>query len=291
MTDKTIQGRGKLMEKLIMRTEAEMLELITGIAEIDARIRAVGLNGSRANPAAPRDCFQDYDVVYLVTELESFRTNPDWIDVFGPRIILQTPDDPELFGLSAWAAWAYLMLFKDKNRIDLTLLPVTQAGDYLKSDSQLIVLLDKDGLLRNVPPASDRDYLIKPPAAGTFRGVANEFWWVSAYVAKGLWRGEILYAMDYLNYYVRKQLHQMLVWQAGVQHGFSINTGKSEKYLPDFLEPAVYAELLRTWCPAIPEAIWDALFRMTGLFSEAARQTAFCYLHWPAAWQRRPGSG
>ena len=46
-----------------MRTEKEMLKLITEAAESDPRIRAVVMNGSRANPAALKGRFQDYDIV------------------------------------------------------------------------------------------------------------------------------------------------------------------------------------------------------------------------------------
>ena len=51
-----------------MRSEQEMLDLILETARNDERIRAVIMNGSRANPNALRDPFQDFDIVYLVTE-------------------------------------------------------------------------------------------------------------------------------------------------------------------------------------------------------------------------------
>jgi hypothetical protein len=50
-----------------MRTEKEMLDLILGVAKADTRIRAVYMNGSRANPKVPKDKNQDYDIVYVVT--------------------------------------------------------------------------------------------------------------------------------------------------------------------------------------------------------------------------------
>lgn len=47
-----------------MRSEQEILDLILNTAQADERIRAVVMNGSRVNPNAPRDPFQDYDVIY-----------------------------------------------------------------------------------------------------------------------------------------------------------------------------------------------------------------------------------
>ena len=55
-----------------MRSKHEMFSLILGVANKDNRIRAVYMNGSRANPKIKRDIFQDYDIVYVVKETESF---------------------------------------------------------------------------------------------------------------------------------------------------------------------------------------------------------------------------
>ena len=66
-----------------MRTEKEMYDLIISIAQSDERIRAVYLNGSRTNPNVPKDIFQDYDVVYVVTETKPFIADKDWINQFG----------------------------------------------------------------------------------------------------------------------------------------------------------------------------------------------------------------
>jgi aminoglycoside 6-adenylyltransferase len=49
-----------------MRSEQQMLDLIIGTARDDPRIRTVIMNGSRANPAAPKDIFRAFDIVYLV---------------------------------------------------------------------------------------------------------------------------------------------------------------------------------------------------------------------------------
>ncbi len=76
-----------------MRSEQEMLDLIISTARDDERVRAVILNGSHVNPNAPKDFFQDYDVIYVVTEKESFLADPGWIRVFGELMILQLPDE------------------------------------------------------------------------------------------------------------------------------------------------------------------------------------------------------
>ena len=69
-----------------------MLELIIGIAKDDNRVRAVYMNGSRTNPNAPKDIFQDYDIVYVVSEVKSIVSEDNWIDRFGKLLMLQEPE-------------------------------------------------------------------------------------------------------------------------------------------------------------------------------------------------------
>ena len=76
----------------IMRSAEEILELIVSAAENDDRIRAVIMSGSRTNPNARQDIFQDFDIVYLVTDVDPFRNEPARINRFGEIMILQMPD-------------------------------------------------------------------------------------------------------------------------------------------------------------------------------------------------------
>jgi aminoglycoside 6-adenylyltransferase len=233
-------------------------------------VRAVVMNGSRLNPKAPKDFFQDYDVVYLVTEKESFLADPGWIEVFGDLMILQLPDemsDPPPEGRGLY--YGYLMQFADGNRIDLSLFPVDKV-DQLEQDSLTLTLLDKDGVLPNFPPPSDSGYMPKPPSAKAFFDCTNEFWWVSPYVAKGLWRREIVYARHILDVYVREQLDKMLAWYVGICSGFQKSPGKLGKYLESCLKPDLWQLLLSTYSDADYARTWEALFAMGELFRRIA---------------------
>ncbi|MEJ2208772.1 MAG: aminoglycoside 6-adenylyltransferase [Anaerolineae bacterium] len=256
-----------------MRSEREMLDLILDTAREDDRIRAVILNGSRTSPSAPRDPFQDFDVVYLVTDVAPFRHNFDWIARFGELMILQMPEDMQDPPPRGNDGFVYLMQFADGNRIDLGLFPVARAGD-LERESQSVLLLDKDGLVEPFPPASDADYYPTPPTAKAFADCCNEFWWVSPYVAKGLWRGEILYAKHFQDRFVRDQLRKMINWYVGVETEFGATPGKFGKYLERYLAPELWQLLLDTYSGAGYEETWQALFAMGDLFRRLALHVA-----------------
>lgn len=260
------------------RSEQEMMETILSTAREDERVRAVGLNGSRANPRARRDDFQDYDIVYLVTDMESFLANPGWVDVFGPRIIMQTPEAMTLYPPSLGGWFTYLMLFEDGNRIDLMLIPLEDLEKYLQNDSQTVILLDKDGRIPRLPPPDDSTHHVRRPSEAAFADCCNEFWWVSTYVAKGLLRGELLYAAWHVER-IREELTTMLSWRAGMENGFAISTGKCGKDLRRYMTAQEWQTLLRTYRLDGEGESWQALWAAAELFRSASRAVAqgLCY--------------
>lgn len=257
-----------------MRSEQEMMTMILDYARSDERIRAVGMNGSRTNKNAPRDIFQDYDIVFLVTDMDLFIADNEWIDRFGSRIIMQKPEAMAMFPPTLGGNFSYLMLFADGNRIDLTLCPIDKAASWNNGDKLSVVLLDKDQALPQLPEPTDRDYWVKRPSAAFYADCCNEFWWVATYVAKGLWRREMTYAMDHLNQIVRPMLIKMLEWKVGLDTGFSLSTGKNGKYLEKYLPAASWQALLSTYPEGSYEAVWRALFAALELFRSTSKEVA-----------------
>jgi aminoglycoside 6-adenylyltransferase len=252
-----------------MRSEQEISELILTTARANERVRVVIMNGSRANLNAPRDIFQDFDIVYLVTDVTPFRRNLQWIERFGALMILQLPEEMQDPPPSDDSGFGYLMQFADGNRIDLGIYPLDALGERV-SDSLTMVLLDKDGIVGPLDPPGERDYLPKPPTAKAFADCCNEFWWVCPYVAKGLWRDEILYAKTMLDQVLREQLMKMLAWHIGVKTRFGRNPGKFGKYFRRYLEPELWRMLEATYADAGYDNTWDALLTMGDLFEMVA---------------------
>jgi len=259
-----------------MRPEQEMLQLILDFTSRDENIRAVLLNGSRANPNAPRDPFQDFDVLCLVWDVTPYVRNRDIPPRFGEIMILQLPDDMGHLRWPAEVHYSYLMQYMDGNRIDLSFHSLARLEEVIH-DSLTVVLQDKDGLLKDVPPPSDEDYLVEQPTEKAFQDCCNEFWWCSPYVAKGLWRGELTYAMHLLEDALRPELMKMLAWYFGLRTTFGKSPGKAGKYLRAGLEPETWAELEATYSDAKFEHIWDSLFAMGRLFRRIARVVASAY--------------
>ena len=95
-----------------MRSKKQVYDTILNFARMNERIRVVTLEGSRTNINIPPDDFQDYDITFFVTDMQSFINDDNWLNVFGERLILQKPEDMELFP-AVEKGFSYLMLFTD----------------------------------------------------------------------------------------------------------------------------------------------------------------------------------
>ncbi len=254
-----------------MRTESEMKELILRFARDHDDVRAVVMTGSRANPEALNDRFQDYDITYLVEEVDRYRGDPQIPAYFGDIMILQLPDEmaePRF----ATRRYAYLMQFIDGNRIDLTFRPVVESQAILE-DSLSVVLLDKDRRF-HLPPPTLLSYLPRQPTGKQFADCCNEYWWLNPYVAKGLYRKQLTYSKSVLDGLMRRQLMDMLTWYVGVRTNFQVSVGYLGKNIGSYVSGDLWQLLECTYSDAHPRNIWRSLFAMNDLFRRVAQPTA-----------------
>lgn len=263
-----------------MRTEKEMMGLILDIAKSDERIRAVYMNGSRTNRNTPKDIYQDYDIVFVVTETDSFLEDKSWILRFGCPLIIQEPDWNDNFaGYSSEThdfskRYAWLILFDDGNRIDLGIEVKEEAVSNFLDDKLTLILLDKDGLLPQIPEPSDKDYHITRPSKESYWACCNNFWWCLNNVAKGIARDELSYVKFMMDSVVRSELHNIMNWYIGTQIGFDLSTGKLGKYFKKYLPNEIYQCYCKTYANSDYEDIWASVFAMCDLFHALAISVA-----------------
>lgn len=258
-----------------MRSEREMMQLFMDFASNDERIRLVTLEGSRTNKNIPRDAYQDYDISYFVTEMDRFKQDDRWLDVFGKRLMMQKPEDMELFPPELGNWFSYLLLFEDGNKLDLTLIPVEEVQDYFaNSDGLVQVLLDKDARVPQEVIANDSRYWVKKPTAREFDDCCNEFWMVSTYVVKGLARKEILFAIDHLHEVARPNLLRMMAWQIGAEQGYTFSVGKNYKFIDRYLPTEDWEALLSTYAQNGYGEMWQSLFACQELFRTYSKAVA-----------------
>ena len=246
-----------------MRAETEMLDLILQTAKT-IQVKAVAMSGSRTDTGAPRDEFQDYDVVYVVDDFDNLTSDLSWLNQFGKRIIEQevTLDHRRL----------YLMLFEDGNRIDLTLCSKEHIHEWVDSEAGFTVLVDEKGLFESYFPSPER-FWIHPASEIDFEKSCNEFWWVSAYVVKGICRKQVIYATDHLYGICQQELLKILAWQVASDRGV-VDIGKNCKYLFNYLPTEKEKQFSNLLDFSSLDKITQSLFATMELFHQEAQSLA-----------------
>ena len=69
--------------------------------------------------------------------------------------------------------------------------------EWVESEADFTVLEDTKGLFAPYSSNPQR-YCTSPATEKDFKKACNEFWWVSAYVVKGICRKQVIYATDHL---------------------------------------------------------------------------------------------
>ena len=245
------------------RSEAQMLRLILQTAK-SLKVEAVAMSGSRTDTKAPKDEFQDYDVVYVVDDLDNLTSDLAWLDQFGTRIIEQH----NILGNRR----LYLMLFEDGNRIDLTLCPKDHIQEWVESEADFTVLEDPKGLFVPHSPSPER-FWTSPASETDFEKSYNEFWWVSAYVVKGICRKQIIYATDHLYGICQQELLKILAWQVASDRG-AVDIGKNYKYLFNYLPIEKEKEFSGLLDFSSLDKITHTLFATMNIFHREAQDLA-----------------
>ena len=246
-----------------MRTETEMLDVILKTAKT-LQVAAVAMSGSRTDTKAPKDEFQYYDVVYVVDDFDNLTSDLSWLDYFGKRIIEQEVvlDHRRL----------YLMLFEDGNRIDLTLCLKDHIQEWVDSEAGFTVLEDPEHLFEPYSQNLER-YWTSPASAIDFEKACNEFWWVSAYVVKGICRKQVIYATDHLYGICQQEFLKILAWQVASDRG-KVDIGKNYKYLFNYLPAEQKKEFSNLLDFSSLDKITQSLFATMEFFHREAQYLA-----------------
>jgi aminoglycoside 6-adenylyltransferase len=255
--------------------EDTVIQQLVQWGEQQALVCAVILTSSRAIPHAHTDVFSDYDVILVLREIKSFYEDRSWLQTFGSVLALYR--DPLSLDRGFERA-AYVTQYESGLKIDFTLWPVELLNSIV-SESQLPpefdagyqVLLDKTRLTDGLQPPTYSAYIPKPPTDIQYQATMEEFFLDTTYVAKFLWRDDLMAAKHILDHSLKQEyLLRMLEWQIEIDHAWSVKPGPYGRGLKRWLPPEVWSDLEDTYTTADLDSNWTALFRTIDLMRRAA---------------------
>lgn len=256
-----------------MKARKEKLEQIIHWAERNPDIRAVLLTSSLVNPYAPVDDFSDLDIELVFKSRNAYETHNDWIRIFGEPIAMIEEDDSVFNGKHAMK----MVLYKDHVKVDFKLYQSSQFVEEAREESLpedwdvgYSVLVDKDGLTKDLKPPTYQSVMITRPTEQKFRQLINDFWWDTTYVAKCLKRGDIFYAKFMSENIIRTDYVVPLVeWYIADSYGWkNITANKHGRLFKKYLPEDLWRKIETTFSGSDIEENWSALFACADLVNE-----------------------
>jgi aminoglycoside 6-adenylyltransferase len=261
------------------RIPSDLLPILVEWAEANEAVRAILLTSTRAIPDAPVDILSDYDVILVVRDIQPWVTDHAWLEDFGQVLVAYwDPIHPDSF--TGVDVCSNVVQYTSSLKIDFTLWPVRLLKLVARApalpaelDAGYVVQLDKDHLTEGMLPPSRKAYVAKPPTLAAFQTLVNDFLSDAPYVAKCLWRDELLPAKWCLDYDMKLvYLRQLLEWRVELDHAWSLPVGALGKGLKKNLSPEIWTSLEHSFAGASLEANWLALDRTLALFRQLAKQ-------------------
>jgi aminoglycoside 6-adenylyltransferase len=246
-------------------------------AEAREDIRVALLTSTRAIPQAPVDALSDYDVILIVRDIQPFVEDKTWINDFGDVLVVYwDPVHPDpVFGINIISN---VTEYGDRLKIDFTVWTVSLFKKILAApalpaelDAGYRVLLDKDDLTSTMLSPTGQAYIPKPPTLTAYLTMINDFFSDVPYVAKCLWRDELLPAKWALDFDMKHiYLRPFLEWRAAMESNWSLPIGSLSKGLKRQLPSDIWSQFEGCYAGAVLLENWQALANTMALFRRVA---------------------
>ena len=254
--------------------EKDVIDKLVAWGTAHPLIRAMILTSSRTRPDGPVDLLSDYDLILAVSEVRRSplrcRGSPtmasQWcVGATKARCTVW----PRIFG--AWSIRIMSRSITASGRWNCWRASKPRAILPDQLDVGYRVLLDKDRRTAGWKQPSYQAHIPARPTEADYLALVEEFWWSTTYVAKSLWRDDLVFARWVLDQDLKLEtVRRMLEWRIEIDHNWSVKPGVYGRGLKQLLPPDLWSELTSTYASLDVEETWAALDRVIVLFRRVA---------------------
>jgi aminoglycoside 6-adenylyltransferase len=255
--------------------EKDVVDKLVAWGTAHPLIRAMILTSSRTRPEGPVDLLSDYDLILAVSDVGPFAFEDAWTYDYGSPMV-RWGDQSVMHGLTTYFRG---VVYQSYVKIDYSVWPL-ELLDRIASSASLPdqldvgyrVLLDKDQRTAGWKPPSYQAHIPTRPTHAEYQALVEEFWWSTTYVAKSLWRDDLVFAKWVLDQDLKLEtMRRMLEWRIEIDHNWSVKPGVHGRGLKQFLSPNIWSEFASTYVALDVEETWGALHRLMALFRQVGQ--------------------
>ncbi|APB77841.1 MULTISPECIES: aminoglycoside 6-adenylyltransferase [Paenibacillus] len=239
-------------------------------------IIAVYIVGSRAREDKPFDEFSDLDVVVFSTNPDYYLQNDQWLlnigKVWTSFMFRTAKGDPEK-----------LVLFDQGAEVDFLFRHTSDLDHIIKNgripegfQRGVRMLFDKMGNGNQIIPQTTTIPVTPPISEDAYLQVVNMYCFASLYVAKQILRNDLWVAKQ-RDTDCKQLLLQMIEWHAKAVHGSEYDTWHAGKFINEWADQDVVADLKKSFGEYEPNHSWEALIVSLELFNRLSSEVAAKY--------------
>lgn len=250
-----------------------LIERFISWAENYPEFRSAIIMGSQARQDHAADHCSDLDMIIYTINPQKYLAETDWLENIGKVwISLINTGGDSIPLLRVLFEEGYIVDFFIHSDNDLKKL--VKDGVYpLSFHRGAKVILDKDGLAKEIIPPHFEPIPLRPPVREEFLHTAGSFWYGTIYIAKKLIRGE-LWLFQVWDAKIKELLLKMLQWHARVINGWDHDTWYFGHFLEEWADRQTVKELSNAFAHYNKEDSCRALLATMNIFRRVAKETA-----------------
>jgi aminoglycoside 6-adenylyltransferase len=253
--------------------EQEVVDKLVSWGTAHPLVSAMILTSSRTRPDGLVDPLSDYDLILVVSDVRPFAFEDAWISEYG-RPMVRWGDQGEEHGLATYFRG---VIYQNYVKIDYSIWPVevleriTDEAPLPELDMGYRVLLDKEQRTTGWKQPTYQAYIPARPTEAEYQALVEEFWWGTTYVAKSLWRDDLVFSKWVLDQDLKLEtMRRILEWRIEIDHNWSVKPGIHGRGLKQLLPLNIWSEFASTYVSLDVEETWAALDRVIELFRQVA---------------------
>jgi len=253
----------------------KIIDKIVQWAKEQEPIKVLILTGSRAGKG-PKDELSDYDIAVFTTDIKKYATDDSWIHNFESVWVCE----PCQLYVNNKEYPTRLVIYKDGLQVDFSFFGLDVLKSLIQKDELPVeynlgykVLLDKQGLTKNLKPPTYQYSYTQKPSKEEFELAIRIFFFEAFKEAKALVRNDLGHA-KLRDSITKKYLLRMIEWHAKAKHGWDYYTNCHGKRMQSWVDPEIWQKLHGTFAHFDAKDSWEALIKTIDLFREITTKTA-----------------
>lgn len=260
-----------------MNSYDSIMEKMLSYAKESEMVQAMILFGSRARAVNAADQYSDYDIIFLVKDVDYFLNTDQWLNQIDKYYIsFQEP--------TAAGGQERRVFFKDSMDMDFLFYDV-QVSERLAADPTIQsffsrgyrVLVDKidfKGAIERNKPSESPEETRAIFTEKEFINLANTFWFHSIWSVKKVLRGELWSAKCCIDGYMKDLLRQLLEGYSKAVNTKDFEVWHDGRFFDSWVDDQVKEQLKTAYGTYDTEGILEALKNTMLIFSEVSGRTA-----------------